>query len=122
MAHIFAFEKLEVWKESRKLASDIYKLTQKYPDSEKYGLVSQMRRASISVCSNIAEGSSRTTAKDQANFYQMSYSGLMELLNQLIISIDLGFIEKDTLTTSRTEIEKIADMLNALMKSRLTHP
>lgn len=68
MAHIFAFEKLEVCKESRKLASDIYKLTQQYPDSEKYGLVSQMRRASISVCSNIAEGSSRTTAKDQANF------------------------------------------------------
>ena len=61
MAHIYALEKLVAWKESRLLAEEIYKITLNFPDKEKYGMVSQMRRSVISVCSNLAEGSSRTS-------------------------------------------------------------
>jgi four helix bundle protein len=78
-----------------------------------------MRRASVSVSSNIAEGSSRTSIKDQAHFYQIAYSSLMELLNQVIISKDLEFINEDHETQIRIIIGKVSNKLNALRKSRL---
>jgi len=65
----FSFEKLEVWQDAKELTHQIYKVTKNYPDDEKFGLVSQLRRAMISVTSNIAEGSSRMSPKDQAHFY-----------------------------------------------------
>ena len=70
--YTYPFEKLEVWYLSKKLAVDIYKLTKTFPPEEKYGMVSQMRRAAISVSSNLAEGTARSTAKDRANFYQIA--------------------------------------------------
>ena len=115
----YGFEKLEVWQEGRDLAKTIYLITARFPDNEKFGLVNQMRRSAISVCSNIAEGSSRTSSKDQAHFYQLAYSSLMELLSQSIISCDLGFFASETLQPLRTKIENISRMLNALRKSRL---
>lgn len=117
----FSFEKLEVWQDSRVLAKLIYDATQSLPENEKYGLVSQMRRASISVSSNIAEGSSQTSQKDQAHFYQIAYSSLMELLNQIIISTDLYFINEDIETQLRNHIGKVSNKLNALRKSRLNN-
>ena len=117
--HIFSFEKLDVWKESKDLTVQVYKLTSAFPDEEKYGLVSQMRRAAISVCSNIAEGCSRTSAKDQAYFFQLAYSSLMELLNQMMISVELEFSKESVLVNNRTQIEKISNKLNALRKSTL---
>ena len=88
---VFAFEKLEVWQKSRDLVKDIYKVTANYPSEERFGLTSQLRRASVSVSSNIAEGSTRWSKKDQARFYEMSFGSLMEILNQLILSTDLKF-------------------------------
>lgn len=82
-------------------------------------MVSQLRRSSVSVCSNIAEGSSRKTAKDQAGFYSISYSSLMELLSQLIISVDLGWVSADTLSEIRNDIETLSNKLNSLRNSRL---
>jgi four helix bundle protein len=120
MGYLFAFEKLDVWKESRSLTGSIYKITNDFHESEKFGLVTQMRRAAISVCSNIAEGSSRISPKDQAHFYQLSFSSLMELLNQCIICSDLELISVQKLNDTRNHIEKIAKMLNALRTSRLS--
>jgi four helix bundle protein len=81
---------------AKKLVVSIYKITSQFPVEEKYGLVSQLRRASVSICSNLAEGSGRSTPKDQGNFYNNAYSSLMEVLNQLLICHDLTWItEKD---------------------------
>ena len=101
MPHIYSFEKLDVWVESRKWVAWIYKITSGFPSEEKYGLTSQIRRASVSVVSNLAEGSARKSAKDQAHFYQMAYSSLIEVLNQLIISNDLKFITDEQLVEVR---------------------
>ena len=86
---------------------------------ETYGLTSQMRRAAVSVVSNIAEGSGRATKKDQAYFYQVAYSSLIELLNQLIIANDLEYITIENLKNLRSDIEIISGKLNALRRSRL---
>ena len=117
--HEYAFEKLKVWEDIRELNSKIYLLTNNFPDNEKYGLVSQMRRSSISVGSNIAEGSSRTSAKDQSHFYQIAYSSLMELLSQLIVSYDLSFIEQEKYSNTRELIQKISFKINALRNPSL---
>jgi four helix bundle protein len=117
--HTYSFEKLEVWQLSRKLVVRIYKITALFPTEEKFGMISQMRRASVSICSNIAEGSGRKTAKDQASFYNISYSSLLELLNQLIISVDLGWLSDEQLIKMRTVIEILSNKLNSLRNSRL---
>ena len=88
------FEKLEVWQLARILASDIYITTRNFPSEEEFSLVSQIRRAAVSVAANIAEGAGRISAKEQARFTTMAYSSLMELYNHLIIASDLGYIEQ----------------------------
>ncbi len=114
---IYSFENLEVWQKSRELVKDIYLVTETFPKDEKFGLTSQLRRASISVSSNIAEGSTRWSNKDQSRFYEIAYGSLIEILNQLILSTDLEFLQENQLTTLRTKIDSIARMLNALYKS-----
>lgn len=115
--YTFSFERLDVWNRSRQLTKKVYKLTENFPDSEKFGLVSQLRRAAISICSNIAEGSSRKSRKDQAHFYSIAFSSLMETLNQLIISQDLDYIDSQLPDESRAEIHIISKMLNGLSNS-----
>ena len=114
---MYSFERLEVWKDSKSLVVDIYRLSKGFPSEEKYGLTSQIRRAAISVSSNIAEGSSRNTAKDQAYFYTMAYSSLMELLSQFLIAVDLKLITENELAEVRPQIEKVSNKLNALRNS-----
>ena len=92
--YIFSFEKLEVWIEAKEFSKSIYSITSKFPETEKFGLISQLRRASISVCSNIAEGSARKSFKDKAHFSTVSFSSAVEILNQLIISHELNFISE----------------------------
>jgi four helix bundle protein len=113
--YTFSFERLEVWNKSRLLTKNIYNLTSKFPDAEKFGIISQIRRAVISVCSNIAEGSSRKSKKDQSHFYNMAFSSLMETLNQLIISNDLDYLEVHNLSELRNEVHTISLMLNRLI-------
>ena len=115
--YVYSFEKLEVWKLTKDLCIYIYNLTSKFPQEEKFGLVSQMRRASISTASNTAEGSSRKSKKDQSHFYTMAYSSTIELLNQLIISHELDLISKDQLIESRLRIEPITGGLSNLKRS-----
>ena len=114
MAYKYSFEKLGVWHDAKFLTILIYKFTKQFPEDEKFGLVSQMRRCSISVCSNIAEGSSRKTGKDQSHFYTMAYSSLMELLNQCIISQELSYLDIDNINEIRQEVEKISNKINGL--------
>ena len=120
--YIYSFEKLEVWRLAKDLCIYIYKLTGKFPSEEKFGLVSQMRRASISIASNTAEGSSRISKKEQSHFYTMAFSSTIELLNQLIISQALLFIYEEELQESRLKIEPITKGLSNLKRSTLTPP
>lgn len=112
--YIYSFEKLEVWNESKEFTKSIYKLTSTFPDSEKFGLVSQLRRASVSICSNIAEGSARKSFKDKAHFTTMAFSSTVEVLNQLILSFELDFIIENDYLKLRQDIESVTNKLNGL--------
>jgi four helix bundle protein len=117
--HQYSFEKLRVWQRAREFVKRIYLLTIKFPKNEKFGIVSQLQRAAVSVSSNIAEGSSRTSGKDQGYFLQMAYSSLMECLSQLILAYDLEFINESELIETREKIEEISNLLNAYRKAIL---
>ena len=103
MSYKFSFEKLEVWQLSKDFVKEIYKITESFPKSEKYGLISQITRASVSVASNLAEGTSRVSYKDQAHFSQLAYSSLMEVICQLIIAKDLHMIKEVNYQDLRTK-------------------
>lgn len=90
----YGFYRLEVWKLSMKLVSEIYDITKKFPSEEKFSLVSQIRRAAISVPLNIAEGSIKRTKKDFASFVRISLSSLMEVMTCLEISLNQKYINK----------------------------
>lgn len=122
--YTYSFEKLEVWQEAKEFTKIIYELTSKFPDSEKFGLTSQIRRATVSICSNVAEGSARKTDKDKARFTTIAFSSA-EVLNQLIISKELGFLPDEDYQKSRSELESITNKLNSLRKyqlSKITKP
>ncbi len=116
---VYSFEKLTVWQESKNLVKDIYRLTKSFPSEERFGLISQLRRASVSIASNLAEGTSRKTNKDKAHFTTISFSSAMEVLNQLIISKELNFLSEKDYILVREKLEKITNMLNALRNSQL---
>ncbi|KAF2519512.1 four helix bundle protein [Flavobacterium salilacus subsp. salilacus] len=112
--YTFSFEKLEVWVEAKAFTKVIYEITNSFPDSEKFGLTSQIRRASVSVCSNIAEGSARHSFKDKAHFSTMAFSSAIEVLNQLIISSELNLIIETDYIKLRSMLESITNKINAL--------
>ena len=113
----FSFEKLDVWKLTKDFTVDLYRATQSFPDTEKFGLVTQLRRATVSISSNIAEGSSRRGQKDQARFYEIAFSSAIEVINQLILSRDLGYMKVETYTALREKLEVITAKLNRLHES-----
>lgn len=117
--HKFGFEKLDVWTNSINLVQLIYCLTEKFPKTELYCLTSQIRRAAISIPSNIAEGTTRKSFKDQARYSEIAFGSLIELLNQLIIANKLNYINEEILNSTRIEIEKISRQLNALKKTQM---
>jgi four helix bundle protein len=117
--YTYSFEKLEVWIEAKEFTKTIYKLTSSYPDSEKFGLTSQLKRASISICSNIAEGSARNSYRDKAHFTTISFGSAVEVLNQLILSFELNLISAEDYQASRTSLESITNKLNALRNYQL---
>ena len=108
---------MNAWKESRKLVVAVYQLLNNFPNFEKYALCDQIRRSIISVPSNLAEGSGRTSPKDQLRFYEISYGSLMEAYNQLILAVDLGYIGENDLDGLRPQIDTVARMLNGLRAS-----
>ena len=116
---LYSFEKLDVWKLSRKLTKNIYKISAGFPDNEKFGLTSQIRRASISVSSNIAEGSSRKSGIEQARYTEIAFGSLLEILNQLIVANDLEYITEEVINNERPLIEEIGNKLNKLRETQL---
>jgi four helix bundle protein len=112
--YTYSFEKLEVWNESKEFTKSIYTITTTFPDQEKFGLVSQLRRASVSICSNIAEGSARKTYKDKAHFTTMAFSSDIEVINQLILSFEMDFISEEVYSKLRLGLESITNKLNGL--------
>jgi four helix bundle protein len=115
----YSFEKLIVWQKSKMLTVNIYKLTSTFPKEELFGISNQMRRSSVSIVSNVAEGSGRQNAKEKARYTEIAYSSALELLSQLIISLDLEYIDQESYVGIRTQIEEITFMLDALRKSQI---
>ncbi len=111
------FSDLIAWKEAHKIVLFIYRSTQNFPPSEKFGIVDQMRRASISITSNIAEGFGRRTAKDKINFYIMAKSSLAELENQCIASRDLGYLKQNDFSNFERRAEIVNKLISSLCKS-----
>lgn len=117
--YLFPFERLQAWHEARKLVKSVYELTGSFPGIEKFGLTSQINRAAVSVASNLAEGSSRTSFKDQGHFSQLAYSSLMEVACQVTLSCDLGYVAANDLTRMKMDISSLAHKINALRSSQL---
>lgn len=115
----FAYEKLSVWQDARGLIRHIYAHTRGFPKSEAFGLTSQLNRAVVSVACNLAEGSARMSAKDQAHFSQISYSSLMEVSCLLTISSDLDYIPKDKLPELRQQILILSARIHKLRQAQL---
>lgn len=116
----YSFEKLEVWQDARKLTKTIYNITKNFPEEERFGLVAQLRKSAVSVGSNLAEGASRISMKDQARFSEIAFGSLLELLSQLITSVDLEYLDEDVFGNTRKDIEKIGNKLNSLRKKQLS--
>ena len=110
------FRHWDVWLSSKKLVTIIYNVTNKFPDSEKFGIVSQMRRAAISIPLNIAEGAGRSTEKDFRSFLHIAMGSAFELETLLDISKDLGFLDAQNFTTLSTDLSSIQKQLNAFIK------
>ncbi|MDD2581353.1 MAG: four helix bundle protein [Desulfuromonadaceae bacterium] len=119
MKPVFVYHKLHVWHMAKDLVKLIYSLTSKFPAAEKYGLVSQINRAVISVASNIAEGSGRTSRKDQAHFTQLAYGSLMEVACQMEIAMDLDFIAENDLLPIMRSVANLSEKLSALRTAQL---
>ena len=113
-SELFAFEKLKAYKYSRALVRSVYKLLRKLPYEEKDALRDQLQRAVISVPSNIAEGMGRKTIKAKQQFIEYSYSSLMEVLCQLQLANDLGYISEEELNDERVHIEDTARIISGL--------
>lgn len=111
------FKELKVWQKSVDFAVEMYKITQPFPAEEKYGLVSQMRRAAVSISSNIAEGTGRRTDKDFNNFLGNSLGSSYELETELIISLKLNFISENKFVTTQTSLSEIQKMIVGLQNS-----
>ena len=114
-----SFEKLEAYRIALDLAIEVYVVTREFPKNEQFGLTSQIRRAVVSVGSNLAEGSGRISAKDKAHFTAISYGSLMEMLCQFQIAQELGFISEVEFQKIRQQTEKLSVYLSKLRSSQL---
>ena len=110
-------EDLEVFRKAHQLALKIYMLTGKFPDSEKFGLVSQMRRAASSINSNLMEGSHRNNSREYRQFAGVSRGSIGELKYQVLLSKDLGFLDVNDYNTLKDELDEISRMHAGLIKA-----
>jgi len=113
----FSFEKLEVWQNSRTFVKSVYLIINRLPNEEKFAICNQLRRASVSVSSNIAEGSSRFSPKDQIRFIEIAYGSLIETYCQLKLCVDLDYISENEMEECKSLIFKISRQLSSLKKS-----
>jgi four helix bundle protein len=116
---MFNFEKLETWQEAINFADLVYSVTRHFPDQEKFGLTNQMRRAAVSISSNLAEGSSRSSRPDFARFVEIASGSLYEVVSQSFIGRNQGFLSADEFTCLYAAAEKQGRMLSGLRASLL---
>jgi len=114
------FKDLIAWQKAMQVAELVYKLTSKFPTEEKFGLVSQMRRAAVSVPSNIAEGQARHTTGEFILFISHAEGSVAELETQLLLATNLGFTTADQAATTVSLLDEVRRMLNALRRSLVT--
>lgn len=117
-----SFRKLNVYIKSKQLVREVYELLTQFPSEERFALCDQLRRAVVSVPSNIAEGMGRMTDKDQAHFLSLAYGSLMEVLAQLDVACDLGYLTPEKFANTESLIVDIAKMLSSLISIRTTSP
>jgi len=114
---ISSFTDLDAWKYGHKLVLEIYKITNDFPSEEKFGLVNQLRRAAVSITSNLAEGFSRQSYKEKIQFYSISQGSTTEVQNQLLISKDLNYIDSEIFPRLAEQSVTIHKLINGLIKS-----
>ena len=115
--HDFSFENLNVYQLVRGFVRDVYLVQKGFPAEERFALCDQIRRALISISSNLAEGSGRDSFKEKIHFVNISYGSLMEVYSQLQLSVDLGFLSQTKFDLLRQDIINIAKMLSGLKSS-----
>ena len=111
------FKDLEAWKQGHQLVLMVYSTTRTFPKDELFGLVSQMRRCAVSITSNVAEGFSRQSFKEKAQFYSIAQGSLTELQNQLLVSKDIGYIGEGEFRQLDERTVVVHKILNDLIKS-----
>ena len=109
-------ENLQIWKLGVKMAKDVYLLTEKFPKREVYGLTDQIRRAAVSVPSNIAEGKGRSSAKDFTNFLSVARGSLYELMTQLYIAREIGYLTEQDFSSLSKRIEDLSHKIVSMIK------
>lgn len=115
----FSFEDLDAYKYARALVRSVYTITNQFPSSEQFALTLQLRRAVVSIPSNISEGMARASVKEQIHFIEISYGSLMEVLCQLQLAKDLGYITSEESLEKRGQIQRTAKILSGLRNSLL---
>lgn len=113
---MFKFEKLDVWQKAVEYAEFIYKVTQTFPVEERYGITSQLRRSAVSISSNIAEGSSRSSDADLARFIEIAYGSLLESVSEIEIARRQGFLNGKTFEAVYKNAEVLAKMLSGFRR------
>jgi four helix bundle protein len=119
---MFRFQKLAVWQKAIEFADVVYSITRGFPDEEKFGLTSQMRRAAVSISSNIAEGSGRASDSEFARFVEIAYGSLMEVVSQSCVAQRQSFLSTQQFQQMFQSAEEIARMLSGLRTSLLKSP
>lgn len=114
---IKSFTELNTWREGHKLVLEIYKITKSFPAEERFGLCDQMRRCSVSITSNIAEGFSRKSKKEKAQFFYMALGSVTELQNQLLIARDIDYFNKNIFQDIAKQTVIVSKLINGLIKS-----
>ena len=114
---IHSFTDLETWKQAHKLVLNVYQTTKSFPKEERFGLTDQMRRAAVSITSNIAEGFSRQGKKEKLQFYFISRGSLTELQNQLLIAKDIKYLQNKSFRKIAEQTIKVHKLINGLIRS-----
>ena len=114
---VFGYRKLIAYQKAKEVVKHTYKLLKKFPAEERYAMSDQLRRASVSITSNIAEGINRYSVKDKSHFIEMSYGSLMEVSSQLEIAEELGYITAEERLSMDQLIEEVARLLSGLQKT-----
>lgn len=110
----YSYQTLNVYKDAKALVVEVYRLLKQYPVEERYALCDQIRRAAVSITSNIAEGMSRYSDKEKAHFLEIAYASMMEVESQLDISVDLDYIRQEQFKAMKEKIMAVGRQLSAL--------